>query len=194
MALRGTLGSAALAGTALAVAVGVVGCNEQKSSVEKRAEEMAKANASATAAASASASAAPDPAEAKFAAALKASRSRAHEFMTVYKDVETATGQKADLDKLRTYFAPGPDGDKLAKEVGDKAIFSGKQGVPVVEFEIQSNDCDLKSSTCTVGVWEKQSQRGKFACYTFNLKLSILSDQLYWKEKSIPIIVPCDHK
>jgi hypothetical protein len=196
MNARGLLSSAALACTALVVvvgSVGSVGCEEKKSAVEKRAEEMAKSNASSTAAASASA-AAPDPAEQKFAAALKASRPRAEAYMTLYKDIETATGQKGDLDKFRGFFLPGPDGDKAFKDVTDGAVFAGKQGVPVVAFEIQSNDCDMKTSTCTIGVWEKQSQRGKFACYAFNLKLAIMGDQLYWKEKSIPVIVPCEQK
>lgn len=180
--------------SALAVALAMAaGCKNEKSAVEKRAEEMAKSNA-ASASASASASSAPDPGEQKFAAALKLSRERFHAFMVVYQDVEKSSGAKADLDKLRPYFAPGADGDKLHTKVGGEAAFSGKQGVPTVEFEVQATDCDMKSSTCAAGMWEKESQRGKFVCWSYKLTFSLLDGQLFYKEKSIPTIVPCDQK
>ncbi len=180
--------------TALAVSVfAAAGCKEEKSAVEKRAEEMAKTNA-ASASVSASLSAAPDPGEQKFAAALKLSRERFQAFMVVYQDVEKSSGAKADLDKLRGYFAPGPDGEKLHAKVGGEAAFSGKQGVPTVEFEVQSTDCDMKSNTCSAGMWEKESQRGKFVCYSYKLTFSLIESQLFYKEKTIPLIVPCDQK
>ncbi len=183
--------SRSLAVAAAAALAAVVGCHEKKSDVEKRAEEMARANASVSALAAASASA-PDPGEQKFAATLKLASDRLHAFMVVLQDVERSAGAKADLDKLREFFAPGADGQKLADKVGGDATFSGKQGVPVVDFDLSAHECDLRASTCSASVWEKQSQRGKFVCYAYKLTFALQGDQLYWKDKTIPIIVPCE--
>jgi hypothetical protein len=43
-------------------------------------------------------------------------------------------------------------------------------------------------------MWEKESQRGKFVCWSYKLTFSLLDGQLYYKEKSLPTIVPCDQK
>jgi hypothetical protein len=175
--------------TAFAAAI-APGCKDQKSGAEKLAEQMAASNAAASASQSASV-AAPDPNEQRFATVLKASRERALAYMSVYQAVEKSSGAKADVEKLRAFFA---NGDKAADKAVEDATFQGKQGVPMTDFEVQSNDCDMKTSTCSASIWEKQSQRGKFVCFSYKLTFSIVGDALYWKDKSIPLMVPCEQK
>jgi hypothetical protein len=142
------------------------GCQE-KMGVEKRAEELTKAQASAKASVSATASA-PDPHEAKYAAARKAIVERAKEHLVALQKLYQGA-KPEELKAFRSYFPPTKEGEKEADELAKEAAFTGKNGYSILHFDITGDQLDPQITMGTVSVNARDSARGKERCTSFKL-------------------------
>jgi hypothetical protein len=166
-------------------AVAAVGCKEEKSGVEKRAEEMA----SAASAAKSAVDAAPDPAELK------------------YKDRKTSlekavANMKADeshiMDKtatpgiLRQYYDTGAEGDKTAKELEAKRKKDGEDGYRIKKATVKETRLAGNMEDAEIEVQEEATSKGLSACLLYVMKWKWVSDKwTYTTLKSVKK-VDCD--
>ncbi|MGZ3418039.1 MAG: hypothetical protein ACXVEF_13995 [Polyangiales bacterium] len=161
-----------------------VGCEKEKSGVEKRAEEMAASASAEKAAKSASASQV-DPAEAKYRERKKALE-------------QTVTDLKADEGKLmakdptaiagvlRRYFEPGEAGDKLSKELEAKRRKDGTDGYRIKKAEAAETRLSGNMEDAEVDVMEEAQAKGLSACLLYTQKWHWNGDKwLFHEQKSV---------
>lgn len=158
--------------TILAIAlVATVGCDKEKSGVEKRAEEMAAEKASASAAAKASA-AIPDPKEEQYAAKRKALKDRATGQLTALEKLYV-NGTEADRTAYRAHFAPDKEGEKAADEESKEALAGAKLKMSIKKWELTDMNLDPTQTVGTVDTSVEENQNGKPRCVTYKTE---------WKE------------
>lgn len=173
---------------ASALSCTVLACQD-KMPVEKRAEQMA---ASASASASASGSTAPpDPKEERYAKLRKDLKDRSLDYLTTLQRIYV-TGTKEDIAKFRTFFPATKEGEKEADAISKEAAFVGKEGMSIKRHEISELALDDKMQSCTVDVFEEESQRGKPRCIIYKLKWKEEGSAWHRMEKTPPKVVPCD--
>lgn len=155
----------------------LVGCDKEKSGVEKRAEDMAAEKASASAAAKASASAV-DPKEAQYAAKRKALKDRATAHMVAMEKLYSKTAGDAEKKDFKDFFPPTKEGEKDADDNATEAMTAAKKtGMSIKKWEISdlNFDADQTTGTTDMAVEELQSGGKTSRCVTYKLD---------WKELS----------
>jgi hypothetical protein len=158
---RAAYGIVLVVGATLAgLAVTLVGCDKEKSGVEKMADEMAK---SASASKSVAVDAAPDPAELKYASRKKSLEQtvtdmKADEAHVMAKDPSATPGI------LRHYFESGPDGDKAAKELEAKRKKDGEDGYRIKKAKIADTRLAGTLEDAEIDVVEETTSKGTSAC------------------------------
>ena len=167
------------------------GCDKEKAPVEKLADQIAASNSAKKAEESASANVV-DPKEQKFAALLKSMRDRNVAFMTSLQKLYAPQGQD-EVANFKTFFPKDAKGQKEADELSKEAVFTGKEGMAITNFEVNDITLDDKLSHSTAHVWEKQMQRGKPRCLTYVLQWDDQGGTAFVRTaKTDMLVVPCD--
>jgi hypothetical protein len=173
--MRRTQGALAVL-LALAFApLAAVGCDQGKSGVEKRAEELAAANSAQKAQAAASASQV-DPAEAKYLARKTSLEKTIREFKATEGRIMAgdATAKAGALDR---YF-PGDDaGKKRAKELDAKRRKEGADGFRLNRMFDPSLTFPGDFDTAEAEVTEEAGAKGLPACILYVQTWKLVSDQ-----------------
>lgn len=155
--------------------------------MEKRAEQMTSAKASA----SQSASAAPDPKEERYAKLNKELKERSLAYLTTLQRIYL-TGTKEDIAAFRAYFPDTKEAEKEANDISKEAAFVGKEGMSLKHFQVEDLKFDEKLQSCTVDIYEEESQRGKPRCIIYKLKWRDDNNTWHRVEKTPPKVVPCN--
>ncbi|GAC1548912.1 MAG: hypothetical protein NVS3B10_12420 [Polyangiales bacterium] len=183
---------AALCSLSLAAFAGLpLGCDKDgKSSVERRAEEIAASASAQKAAASVSASA-PDPQEQKYAAALGLLRDKNVAYMTSLQKLYTRDG-KDEEPTFRAFFPQTKEGEKTARELIKEAEFTGREGMAIAKFDVGELSLDDKMTHASADVTETQMQRGKPRCIRYKLQWQSQGGASFARtDKTELQIIPC---
>jgi hypothetical protein len=168
-----------------------VGCTKEKAPVEKLADQIAASNSAKAAAESASVNVV-DPKEQKYATLLKAMRDRNVAFMTSLQKLYAPEG-KDEVANFKTFFPKDAKGQKEADDLSKEAVFTGKEGMAITNFDVNDITLDDKLSHSTAYIFEKQMQRGKPRCITYKLQWDDQGGSAFVRTaKTDLLVVPCD--
>lgn len=167
-----------------------VGCDKDKAPVEKLADQIAASNSAKAAAESASVNIV-DPKELKYATLLKAMRERTVAFMTSLQKLYAPQGQD-EVANFKSFFPKDAKGQKEADDLSKEAVFTGKEGMAITNFDVNDVTLDDKLAHSTADVFEKQMQRGKPHCLTYKLQWEDQGGTFVRTAKTDMLVVPCD--
>lgn len=176
----------------LTAAFGVVvavACSKEKAQVEKLADDLAASNSAKQAAESASVNVV-DPKEQKYATLLKAMRERNVAYMTSLQKLY-APGGKDELPNFVSFFPKDAKGKKEGSDLGNEAVFTGKEGMAITNFEVNDVTLDDQLAHSTASIFEKQMQRGKPRCLTYKLQWEDQGGTFVRTAKADMLVVPC---
>jgi hypothetical protein len=167
------------------------GCSKDKAPVEKLADQIAASNSAKAAEESASANVV-DPKEQKFATLLKSMRERNVAFMTSLQKLYAPEGQ-TEVANFKTFFPKDAKGQKEANDLSKEAVFTGKEGMAITNFDVNDVTLDDKLAHSTADIFEKQMQRGKPRCITYKLQWDDQGGTAFVRTaKTDMLVVPCD--
>ena len=167
------------------------GCDKDKAPVEKLADQIAASNSAKAAAESASVNVV-DPKEQKYATLLKAMRDRNVAFMTSLQKLYAPQGQD-EVANFKSFFPKDAKAQKEADDLSKEAVFTGKEGMAITNFDVNDVTLDDKLSHSTADIWEKQMQRGKPRCLTYKLQWDDQGGGAFVRTaKTDLLVVPCD--
>jgi len=179
--------------TCFVVSLGVVvaaGCDKDKAPVEKLADQIAASNSAQKAAESASVNIV-DPKEQKYATLLKAMRDRNVAFMTSLQKLYAPEGAD-EVANFKTFFPKDAKGQKEADDLAKEAVFTGKEGMAITNFDVDDVNLDDKLAHATASIAETQMQRGKPRCLTYKLQWEDQGGTFVRTAKTDLLVVPCD--
>lgn len=138
------------------------GCKDEKSGVEKRAEELA-ASASAEKSAKLAAASQVDPAELKYMERKKSLEQTVRDFKA--DEGRIMSGDPAAVaGTLRKYFDGGPEGDKLAKELEAKRKKDYADGYRLKKILDPETRVDGSMEKAEVEITEETAAKNTTAC------------------------------